>query len=62
MLAKKFTKLFREQRLKCDPPNAKFQDTMKKAKLKTFTELSKKIKVKAEKNDCHCRVQKLPDE
>ena len=43
-------KAFREQRLECDPPNVKFHDTMKKAKLKTFTGLNKKIKVKASSN------------
>ena len=43
-------KAFREQRLECDPPNVKFHDTMKKAKLKTFTDLNKKIKVKASNN------------
>ena len=40
---------FREQRLECDPPNVNFHDTMKKAKLKTFTDLNKKIKVEASK-------------
>ena len=40
---------FREQRLECDPPNEKFHDTLKKAKLKTFTDLNKKIKIKASK-------------
>ena len=41
---------FREQRFECDPPKVKFHDTMKKAKLKTFTDLNKKIKVKASNN------------
>ena len=41
---------FREQRLECDPPNVNFHDTMKKAKLKTFTDLNKKIKVEASNN------------
>ena len=41
---------FREQRLECDPPNINFHDTMKKAKLKTFTDLNKKIKVEASNN------------
>ena len=39
-------KAFREQPIECDPPKIKFHDTMKKAKLKTFTDLNKKIKVK----------------
>ena len=39
-------KAFRDQRLEYDPPNVKFHDTTKKAKLKTFTDLNKKIKVK----------------
>ena len=39
-----------EQRLECDPPNVKFHDILKKAKLKTFTDLNKKIKVKASNN------------
>ena len=43
-------KAFREQRLECDPPEAKSHDTMKKAKLKTFTDVNKKIKVKASNN------------
>ena len=43
-------KAFREQRLECDPPNVKFHDTLKKAKLKTFTDLNRKIKVKASNN------------
>ena len=43
-------KAFREQRLGCDPPKVKSHDTMKKAKLKTFTEVNKKIKVKASNN------------
>ena len=43
-------KAFREQRLECDSPNVKFQDIMKKAKLKTFTDLNKKTKVKASNN------------
>ena len=43
-------KAFREQRFECNPPNLKFHDTMKKAKLKTFTDLNKKIKVKASNN------------
>ena len=41
---------FREQRPECDPPNVNFHDTMKKAKLKTFTDLNKKIKVEASNN------------
>ena len=41
MLAKKNYKAFTEQRLECDPPNVKFHDTLKKAKLKTFTDLNK---------------------
>ena len=44
-VAEELYKGFREQRLECDPPNVKFQDTMKKAKLKMFTDLNKKIKV-----------------
>ena len=43
-------KAFREQRLECDSPNVKFHDIMKKAKLKTFTDLNKKTKVKASNN------------
>ena len=43
-------KAFREQRLECDLPNVKFHDIMKKAKLKTFTYLNKKTKVKASNN------------
>ena len=43
-------KTFREQRLECDSPNVKFHDIMKKAKLKAFTDLSKKTKVKASNN------------
>ena len=43
-------KAFREQRLQCDPPKVKFHDTMKKAKLKTFTDVNKKIKFKASNN------------
>ena len=43
-------KAFRDQRLECDPPNVKFQDTIKKTKLITFTDLNKKIKVKASNN------------
>ena len=43
-------KAFREQRLECDPPNVNFHDTMKKDKLKTFTDLNKKIKVEASNN------------
>ena len=43
-------KAFREQRLECDPPNVKFHDILKKAKLKTLTDLNKKIKVKASNN------------
>eukprot|EP00058_Branchiostoma_floridae_P000336 XP_002585824.1 hypothetical protein BRAFLDRAFT_111039 [Branchiostoma floridae] len=41
---------FREQRLESDPPQVNFHDTMTKAKLKTFTNLNKKVTVKAEKN------------
>ena len=40
-------KAFKEQRLECDPPNVKFHNTMKKAKLETFAVLNKKTKVKA---------------
>ena len=40
---------FREQRPERDPPNVNFHDTMKKAKLKTFTD-PKKIKVEASNN------------
>ena len=43
-------KAFREQRLECDPPNVKFHDTVKKAKLKTFADLNKKIKVELSSN------------
>ena len=42
--------VYREQCLEFDPPNAKFHDTMKKVKVKTFTDLNKKIKVKASNN------------
>ena len=49
-IGKEAYKAFREQRLKCDPPNVEFHDTNKKAKLKTFTDLNKKIKVKASYN------------
>ena len=48
--AKDVYKAFREQHLESDPPNIKFYDTMKKAKLKTFTDLNKKTKVKATYN------------
>ncbi|XP_035662311.1 uncharacterized protein LOC118406391 [Branchiostoma floridae] len=41
---------FREQRLESDPPQVNFHDTMTKAKLKTFTDLNKKVTVKAGKN------------
>ena len=41
---------FKEQHLECDPPNVKFHDTIKKAKLKTFADLNKKTKVKASNN------------
>ena len=43
-------KAFREQRLECDSPNVNFYDIMKKAKRKTFTDLTKKTKVKASNN------------
>ena len=43
-------KAFKGQRLECDPPNVKFHDTIKKAKLKTFADLNKKTKVKASNN------------
>ena len=43
-------KAFREQRLQCDTPKVKFHDIIKKAKLKTFTDLTKKIQVKASNN------------
>ena len=43
-------KAFKEQHLECDPPNVKFHDTIKKAKLKTFAGLNKKTKVKASNN------------
>ena len=46
-VGEKLYKAFREQRLECDPPKVEFHDTMKKAKLKTFTDVNKKIKVKA---------------
>ena len=49
-VGKEVYKTFREQRLECDPLNVKFHDTMKKAKLKIFTDLNKKIKVKASNN------------
>ena len=70
-------KAFKEQRLECDPLKVKFYDTKKKAKLKIFTGLNNKIKVKASNNqevvlkaekrlfaqlDCDCQVQKLADE
>ena len=50
VVGKEVYKAFREQRLEFDPPNAKFHDTMKKVKVKTFTDLNKKIKVKASNN------------
>ena len=34
-----------EQRLECNPPKAKFFDTMKKVDLKTFAHLSKNMEV-----------------
>ena len=43
-------KAFREQRLECDPLKVKFHDTKAKAKLKIFTDLNNKIKVKASNN------------
>ena len=43
-------KAFREQRVECDSSNVKFHDIMEKAKLKTFTDLKKKTKVKASNN------------
>ena len=43
-------KAFREQCLECDPLKVKFHDTKKKAKLKIFTDLNSKIKVKASNN------------
>ena len=43
-------KAFREERLECDPPKLKFHDIMTNAKLKTYTDLNKKIKVKASNN------------
>ena len=49
-VGEKVYKAFREQRLECDPPNVKFHDTMKKASLKTFTDLNKKIKAQAYNN------------
>ena len=49
-VGKEVYKAFREQRLECDPPNVKFHDTTKKARVKTFTDLDKKIKVKASNN------------
>ena len=62
-VSKEVYEAFREQRLECDPQNVKFHDTTKKAKLKTFTDLNKKIKVKNDcTNDCDCRVQQLADE
>ena len=49
-VGEELNKAFREQCLECDAPNVKFHDTMKKAKLKKFTELNKKIKLEASNN------------
>ena len=43
-------KAFREQRLQCNTPKVKFHDAITKAKLMTFTHLTKKVTIKAGKN------------
>ncbi|KAL9977295.1 hypothetical protein ACROYT_G014685 [Oculina patagonica] len=43
-IGKEAYKAFREQRLQCNSPKVKFHDAITKAKLKTFTHLTKKMR------------------
>ncbi|KAL9979552.1 hypothetical protein ACROYT_G017230 [Oculina patagonica] len=44
-IGEKAYKSFSAERLECHPPKVKFHDTLTKAKLKTFSDLNKKMKV-----------------
>ena len=49
---------FRKQRLESNPPEVKFHDTLKKSKLLTFSELTKKVKINGKANEISLKTDR----